>query len=62
MSNTRDADTKGGTLDSGCSKKESFHSTTPDQLGMGVKGDPNDGAQMPTGNPSTKAPRGHTIK
>ena len=58
----RDAEQPGGTPESGTSKKESFHSTTPDQLGMGVKGDPNDGAQIPAGNPTTSAPRGHKIK
>jgi hypothetical protein len=58
----RDAETKGGSLESGCTKKESFHSTSVDSLGMGVKGDPTTGKQFPTGNPSKKAPRGHTLK
>lgn len=59
----RDAETKGGSLESGTTKKESFHSTSVDSLGMGTKGgDPTTGKQFPTGNPSKKAPRGHTLK
>jgi len=59
---TRDAETKGGTLESGCLTKVPFHSTTPESLGMGVKGDSINGPQKPSGNPSKKAPRGHTLK
>jgi hypothetical protein len=57
----RDAETKGG-LESGCTHKESFHKTSTDSLGMGVKGDAITGPQKPTGNPAKKAPRGHTLK
>jgi hypothetical protein len=55
----RDAETKGGSLESGTTHKESFHKTSLDSLGMGVK---NESTQRPTGNPSKKAPRGHTLK
>ena len=59
----RDAETKGGSLESGTSKKEGFHSTSVGSLGMDPKGgDPTTGKQFPSGNPSKKAPRGHTIK
>lgn len=58
----RDAETKGG-LESGCTHKESFHKTSVESLGMGTKGgDSTTGKQFPTGVPSKKAPRGHTIK
>jgi hypothetical protein len=59
----RDADTKGGTLESGTSKKSGFHDTQPKDLGMGTSGGKDyDGPQKPQGNPSVKAPRGHTIR
>jgi len=58
---TRDANTKGGSLESGTSHKESFHKTSPESLGMGVKGDSLNGAQKPAGNPSKKV-AGHTLK
>jgi hypothetical protein len=58
---TRDAETKGGSLESGTSHKEGFHKTSPESLGMGVKGEMT-GAQKPSGNPSKKVARGHTLK
>lgn len=54
----RDAETKGGSLESGTTKKERFHSTSPESLGMGAK----EGSQKPAGNPSKKVARGHTLK
>jgi hypothetical protein len=59
----RDADTKGGDLKSGTSEKAEFHSTTPDQMGMGtVGGDPNGGKQLPSGNPDVKVGNGFVIR
>jgi hypothetical protein len=60
---TRDAETKGGSLESGTSHKQSFHSTDPASLGMGtVQGNSMTGSQKPAGNPSKKVARGHTLK
>jgi hypothetical protein len=59
----RDAETKGGTLESGTSKKEGFHSQSPSDLGMGTSGSKDyNGPQRPQHKPETKAPRGHVIR
>lgn len=57
----REAETAGGSLESGCLSKKSFHGETPESLGHGTKGGI-DGAQLPAGNPTKKADRGHKLK
>jgi hypothetical protein len=60
---TRDANTAGGTLESGTSEKQDFHDTPPAELGMGtVGGDPNGGLQLPAGNPDKKVAGGFVIR
>lgn len=58
----RDAEQPGGSLESGTTTKQPFHDTSPDSLGMGLRGDPIDGPQKPKGPVDQKAPRGHTIR